>query len=79
MKAFIARDSDGGLYLYYSNPYLKPPIKSEKILKTEKMWVSLYTPRNTVKIIKIDSMLFPEVKWEDEEPTEINIEIVSKQ
>lgn len=78
MKAFIARDSDGGLYLYYSNPYLKPPIKSKKILKTEKMWVSLYTPRNTVKIIKIDSMLFPEVKWEDEEPTEINIEIVSK-
>ena len=78
MKAFIARDSDGGLYLYYSNPYLKPPIKSEKILKTEKMWVSLYTPRNTVKIIKIDSMLFPEVKWEDEEPTEINIEIVNK-
>lgn len=42
------------------------------------MWVSLYTPRNTVKIVKIDSMLFPEVKWEDEEPTEINIEIVSK-
>ena len=78
MKAFIARDSDGGLYLYYSNPYSKPPIKSEKILKTEKMWVSLYTPRNTIKIIKIDSMLFPEVKWEDEEPTEINIEIVNK-
>lgn len=65
MKAFIARDSDGGLYLYYSNP----PIKSEEI------WVSLYTPRNT---FKIDDMLFPEVKWEDEEPTEINIEIVSK-
>ena len=65
MKAFIARDSDGGLYLYYSNP----PIKSEEI------WVSLYTPRNT---FKIDNNLFPEVKWEDEEPTEINIEIVNK-
>ena len=65
MKAFIARDSDGGLYLYYLNP----PIKSEEI------WVSLYTPRNTYKI---DNNLFPEVKWEDEEPTEINIEIVNK-
>lgn len=65
MKAFIARDSDGGLYLYYSNP----PIKSEEI------WLPLYTPRNT---FKIDNDLFPEVKWEDEEPTEINIEIVNK-
>ena len=65
MKTFIARDSDGGLYLYYSNP----PIKSEEI------WVSLYTPRNT---FKIDNDLFPEVKWEDKEPTEINIEIVNK-
>ena len=26
----------------------------------------------------IDNDLFPEVKWEDEEPTEINIEIVNK-
>ena len=65
MKAFIARDSDGSLFLYTP----EPPIKSEEI------WVSLYTPRNT---FKIDDMLFPEVKWEDEEPTEINIEIVSK-
>ena len=65
MKTFIARDSDGGLYLYYSNP----PIKSEEI------WVLLYTPRNT---FKIDNDLFPEVKWEDKEPTEINIEIVNK-
>lgn len=31
MKAFIARDSDGGLYLYYSNP----PIKAEL------HWISL--------------------------------------
>lgn len=65
MKAFIARDSDGSLFLYTP----KPPIKSEE------MWVSLYTPRNT---FKIDNDLFPEVKWEDEEPTEINIEIANK-
>ena len=38
MKAFIARDSDGGLYLYYSNP----PIKSEEI------WVSLYTQKKYI-------------------------------
>lgn len=36
MKAFIARDSDGRLYLYYSNPYSNPPIKSEKNIKNRK-------------------------------------------
>ena len=30
-------------------------------------------------VSSIDQDLFPEVKWEDEEPTEINIEIVNKQ
>lgn len=65
MKAFIARDKDGRLFLYSSTP----PIK------TELQWISLSTSKN---IFKIDDMLFPEVKWEDEEPTEINIEIVNK-
>lgn len=63
MKAFIARDLDGRLFLY--SP--KPPIR------TKLQWLSLSAPRN---IFKIDDNLFPEVKWEDEEPTEINIEII---
>lgn len=65
MKAFIARDKDGRLFLYC----LTPPTK------TELQWISLSTSKN---IFKIDDNLFPEVKWDDKEPTEINIEIVNK-
>lgn len=65
MKAFIARDKDGRLFLYSLTPSIK----------TELQWISLSTSKN---IFKIDDMLFPEVKWEDKEPTEINIEIVNK-
>ena len=65
MKAFIARDSDGRLFLYSLNP----PIKETT------QWVIL---DGRSDMFKIDDKLFPEVKWEDEEPTEINIEIVSK-
>lgn len=66
MKAFIARDKDGRLFLYSLTPSIK----------TELQWISLSTSKN---IFKIDDMLFPEVKWEDKEPTEINIEIVNQQ
>ena len=65
MKAFIARDSDGRLFLYSQNP----PIKETT------QWMTLDRLNS---IFTIDGGLFPEVKWEDEEPTEINIEIVSK-
>ena len=66
MKAFIARDSDGKLFLYSPNP----PIKETT------QWISL---DGRSSIFKIDDELFPEIKWEDEEPTEINIKIVNKQ
>ena len=65
MKAFIARDLDGSLYLYKPNP----PIKGTK------EWINEY---ESDIISRLDDDLFPEVKWEDEEPTEINIEIVNK-
>ena len=65
MKAFIARDSDGRLFLYYPNP----PIKGIT------QWIIL---DRRSSIFTIDDDLFPEVKWEDKEPTEINIEIVNK-
>lgn len=65
MKAFIARDSDGRLFLYFPNP----PIKETT------QWI-LLDGRSSV--CNIDDELFPEVKWEDKEPTEINIEIVNK-
>ena len=65
MKAFLARDSNGRLFLYIPHP----PVK----LKRE--WMTKYT---SDIISHIHKNLFPEVKWEDEEPTEINIEIVNK-
>lgn len=65
MKAFIARDSDGRLFLYSPNPPIKEITR----------WITLY---GRSSIFTIDDGLFPEVKWEDEEPTEINIEIVNK-
>lgn len=65
MKAFIARDSNGRLFLYAPNP----PIKFTK------EWMVRHTSDVAAHI---DKNLFPEVKWEDEEPTEINIEIVNK-
>ena len=67
MKAFLARDLNGELFLYAPNP----PIK----FAHSREWIS-ECKSDTVS--SIDQDLFPEVKWEDEEPTEINIEIVNK-
>lgn len=66
MKAFIARDKDGDLYLYTPNSPTKLGV----------IWQLTYKSGYTT--FKIDNALFPEVKWEDKEPTEINIEIVNK-
>lgn len=65
MKAFIARDLNGRLFLYSPNP----PIKETT------QWITL---DGIDSMFKIDDELFLEVKWEDKEPTEINIKIVSK-
>lgn len=65
MKAFLARDLNGDLFLYAPNP----PIKFTK------EWICEY---KSDTVSSIDQDLFPEVKWEDEGPTEINIEIVNK-
>lgn len=67
MKAFIARDKDGGLYIYLGcKPY-----------KSKYSW-NLYSHEHDYFKKIPDKDLFPEVKWEDEEPTEVSIEIVSK-
>ena len=65
MKAFIARDKNGELYIYLGcKPY-----------KAKFSW-TLYSgePDDFKKIP--DKNVFPEVKWEDEEPTEVEIKIV---
>lgn len=61
---WVARDKTGYLYLYN--------------IKPEKGTVQWQIPSyESEVIIKIDSALLPEVKWEDEKPTEV--EIVPKQ
>ena len=65
MKAFIARDLNGELFLCTPNPPIKE--RTQWILSSA-----------SDKTCIMDDSLFPEVKWEDKEPTEINIEIVNK-
>lgn len=66
MRAFIARDSDGSVFLYHPNSPIKAEIGWKRASRTD-------------TLSSINQNLFPEVKWEDKEPTEINIEIVNQQ
>lgn len=67
MKAFIARDKNRELYIYLGcKPY-----------KAKFSWTLYSCEPDDFKKIP-DKNLFPEVKWEDEEPTEVSIEIVGK-
>lgn len=59
LKAWVARDEDGSLYMYTAKP--------------EKISDNWYAEK--VGYVKIDDSLFPEVKWEDEEPKYIELSI----
>ena len=56
ITAWIARDKEGGLYLYKFQPN-----------KAENYWTGLGIA------MPIDRFLFPQVKWEDEEPTKVEL------
>ena len=60
LKAWVARDKDGMLYLYTAKP--------------KKRSYNWYAPK--VGYVKLDDSLFPEVKWSDEEPKEIRLSII---
>lgn len=64
-KAYIARDKNGDLYIYTK----WKPYKGDCVWCTGKPYCST----------KIDNNILPEIKWEDKEPTEVSIEIVSQQ
>lgn len=59
LKAWVARDEDGSLYMY---PY-KPKKRSYN-------WYA-----NKVGYMKLEDSLFTEVQWSDEEPTQIKLSI----
>lgn len=63
---YVARDKDGDLYLYKEKPVKNDNWKS---------WQS--ESDNHHDYIKMHPVLLPEVKWEDEEPTEV--ELVKKE
>ena len=59
LKAWVARDEDGSLYMYTAKP--------------KKM--SDYWNAPEVGFTKLDDSLFPEVQWSDEEPKGIELSI----
>ena len=63
MKAYLARDEDGVLYLYYS-----PPLKN----RMKGMWIDKDMPILKVEELFFDESYFASVQWEDDEPTEVD-------
>lgn len=59
IKAWVARDYNGRLYIYTEKP--------QKLLET---WFV-----RGFGFMKISDLLFPEVKWSDEEPTKVKLVI----
>ena len=60
LEAWVARDDNGDLYLYLAKPR-----------KSQWTWM----PNIRAEFIELSRESFPEVKWEDEEPTEVSITI----
>lgn len=63
LKAWVARDKDGMLYLYLAKPR-----------KSQSKWL----PNILFDFVGLSSESFPEVKWEDEEPTELTFTVKNK-
>lgn len=59
LKAWVARDYDGRLYMYSAQPKKK----------------RVFWHASEVGFMKIDDSLFPEVQWSDEEPKKIELSI----
>lgn len=65
MRFWVVRDKDGDLWLTDEKPDGK----------LETIWCIGLSDC----LVKMPKELFPTVKWEDEEPTEIEIKIVKKE
>ena len=58
-EMWLARDKDNDLYLF---------IGIEKPKKEGEQWFWVCS-----EIVKLDNSLFPEVQWNDEEPTKVKL------
>ena len=61
IEAWVARDEDGSLFLYIVKPR-----------KSQSKWMPDGSS-DLIELIELSRELFPEVKWEDEEPTKVKI------
>lgn len=66
IHGWLARDKNGGLRLWRPKPY------RETNLEYGESWG---LPCEMGAWIRLDESLFPEVKWSDEEPTRVELEI----
>lgn len=68
MILYVARDKNGALYLFTGKPY-----------KDNGIWnVNYKDLYGDNPYYQLDSNLFPEIKWEDTEPTEVELTIKNK-
>ena len=65
MRFWLIRDENGDLWMVDVKP----------MIKMTHMWIVSLDAR----IVVMPKELFPTVKWEDEEPTEIEIKIIKKE
>lgn len=65
IQAWIARDMDDTLWVYSSKP-----------VKVRDQWVCII---ESTSPFLADNLNLPNIKWEDEEPTEVEIIIKGKQ
>ena len=64
LKVWLARDKDGKLYAHSKRP--------------NKM-INYWASEVYAEVFKLDSSLFPSVKWDDDEPTEAYITLAEPQ
>ena len=66
-KGWIARDRDNELWFFSIKPY-----KEYSSWRSESCW------KNGEDYEMLDSELFPEITWEDEEPVKVEIKCIIK-
>lgn len=73
VPGWLARNQDGTLYLYIDPRNMD----SRKFVRKESGgWKGGYWSLTGGNYVQLDNDLFPDVKWEDEYPTEVAIRIL---
>ncbi|MCP5063619.1 MAG: hypothetical protein GY936_14325 [Ignavibacteriae bacterium] len=67
MKFYLTRDKDKALVLWKT--------KTRKDVKVLNAWVHVKSTRDNDDYIVMPKRMFPEVKWTDKQPTEVDIKI----